>query len=349
MKKIGSLLILCALALLVSGCAIGGDVVRVTDVTAKADKGLGQKELARLAEIKGTEQKGKNGSGLSQVIKETPNYTLTEYLRLHPEAINPAAMDYKVGGYDTLDIMVYEEADLSRQGVRVSPDGQITFPLIGRVQVGDLTASEIERRVANKLAQGQFLNNAHVSVTVSGYNSRKFMVLGPVNQPGTYPLKAQERVLDAISKAGGIDFQQGGNELMIVRTLSPDRAAEKKVVIRISLPALLNEGDQASNLLLLDKDLLYFPKVKHFYILGQVQKPGSFPYHGKNISLVEAISMAGGFTELASRNRTRIVRLEGEKELLIEVKVDAIPRAGKKGQDVTIAPGDVIIVPESFF
>jgi polysaccharide export outer membrane protein len=215
--------------------------------------------------------------------------------------------------------------------------------------VGDLTASEIEKLLSNKLAQGQYLNNAHVSVTVSGYNSKKFIVLGPVKQPGTYPLKAQERVLDALSKAGGIDFQQGGNELIIIRTQNSPNAGENKVVIRISLPALLNQGDQQSNLLLTNKDLLYIPKVEHFYILGQVQQPGSFPYLGQKITLVEAISMAGGFTEIAARNRTRIVRLDGNKETVIQVKVDAITGAGKKGQDVKILPGDVIVVPESFF
>ena len=59
--------------------------------------------------------------------------------------------------------------------------------------------------------------------------------------------------------------------------------------------------------------------------------------------------MAGGFTNIAARNRTRIVRVENGMEKIIEVKVDAITKAGKKGQDVRIWPGDVIIVPESFF
>ena len=68
-----------------------------------------------------------------------------------------------------------------------------------------------------------------------------------------------------------------------------------------------------------------------------------------DITLVEAISMAGGFTKIAARNRTRIVRMEDGIEKIIVVKVDAITRAGKKGQDILLRPGDVIVVPESFF
>ena len=82
---------------------------------------------------------------------------------------------------------------------------------------------------------------------------------------------------------------------------------------------------------------------------GQVKQPGSFLYLEKDITLVEAISMAGGFTNIAARNRTRIVRMEDGEEKIIEVKVDAITKSGMKGHDVRILPGDVIIVPESFF
>jgi polysaccharide export outer membrane protein len=59
--------------------------------------------------------------------------------------------------------------------------------------------------------------------------------------------------------------------------------------------------------------------------------------------------MAGGFTRIASRNKTRIIRVEEGVEKIIQVKVDAITKAGKKIQDVVIQPNDVIVVPESFF
>jgi len=355
MRNVFLLIICISLFTLMGACSIGGDVVSVIDVAEKEEiTGLDQAERDRLAKIKEAEQKESNGHGLNHVIKATPSYDVAEYLSLRPDANNPAARDYTVGGNDVLNINVYEEADLSRQGICVSAEGYISFPLINRVAVGGLTTSEIATRISDRLAEGQFLIDAHVSVTVGDYKSKQFMVLGPVKVPGSYPLKADERVLDALSRAGGIGSggvlsDKAGSELMIIRTEQANTANERKVVVRINLQALLDEGDQSSNLLLEDGDVLYISKAERFYILGQVKKPGSFFYLDKDITLVEAISMAGGFTTIAARNRTRIVRVEDGRETIIKVKVDAITKSGKKGQDVGILPGDVIVVPESFF
>lgn len=341
-----AMILLCGL---MAACAGRGDVVRVIDVGEENAADIDHSDLERLKKIKAAEDKDTNGLGLNTVIASTPSLDIAGYLMREPDANNPAARDYTVGGYDRLDITVYEEEDLSRQDIPVSADGFISFPLINRVAVSGLTTTEIADKISTLLAQGQFLIDAHVSVTVSQYRSKQYMVLGPIKLPGSYPLETHERVLDAISRAGGLLEDQAGRELMIIRTENPDDADERKVVIRINLQALLNQGDQLSNILLQDKDLVYITKAERFYILGQVQRPGSFYYIDKKITLVEAIGMAGGFTRIAARNRTRIVRMQEGEEKIIEVKVDAITKAGKKAQDVPILPGDVIIVPESFF
>ena len=335
--------------ILVNACSSGKNAVRVIDVGKDGTNGLSQKELARLAEIKAATKSDNNNHGLKNIIKGTQNYTVSEYLVDNPDAENPVALDYRVGGYDVLDIKVYEEEDLSRTDVRVSADGFISFPMVGRIKVDGLITSDIEKLISYKLAQGQFLIDAHVSVMVKVYKSKQFMVLGLVNAPGAYPLKAQERVIDGLSESGGLVSGQSSSEMMIIRTQHPDTKQERKIVIRIDLFALLHEGDQQSNLLLMDKDLLYLPKAEQFYLIGQIKNPGSFDYTDKKITLVEAISKAGGFTNIAARNRTRIVRVENGEEKIIVVNVNAITKSGKKAQDIRIRPGDIIIVPESYF
>ena len=330
---------------MISACTTGKDVVRVIEVKNGENRGLSKTDLAELAKIKTEKKSENNGQGLNDVIKGTQNFSVTQYLDARPDANNPIARDYRVGGYDILDITVYEEDDLSLKGVRISADGFITFPLIGRMMVEGLSTSEIEKLISNTLAQGQFIIDAQVSVVVVDYRSKQFMVLGPVKAPGSYPLKVRERVIDGISRAGGMVFEQGSNEMMIIRTENPDTEQERKIAIRIDISALLHEGDQQSNLLLVDRDLLYIPKAEQFYIIGEVKNPGSFYYRKKDITLVEAISMAGGFNEWAVPNRTRIVRMEDGIEKIIEVKVDAITEDGQKGQDILIQPGDFIVVP----
>ena len=334
---------------MVGACASGGEVVKVTELEEGRLKDLKSEERAKIEEIKKSRQTSGIDATISNVIQKTPQFLVSEYLMKFPRAREHTGRDYTVGGYDVLKMTVYEEADLSREAVRISADGYISFPLIGRVDVNGLTTSEIEDLISGKLAGGQYLLDAHVSVMVTGYNSKRFLTLGAVKNSGGYPLQAQERVLDAISRAGGINFEQAGKKGMIIRTVNQDANNGQKIVINLDLQGLLKGGDQISNIFLEDKDVLYVPTAEHFYIMGQVKNPGSYLLTERRITLVEAISMAGGFTPIAGRNRTRIIRVESGVEQIIVVKVDAITNAGKKIQDVLIRPEDIIVVPESFF
>jgi polysaccharide export outer membrane protein len=335
--------------LMLFGCGLTRDVVHITTLSEKEPfSDLGEKERAKIAEIKKARKMQKD-QGLENVIQQTRNLTVRQYLSQYKNVNKSEAYDYKVGGYDVIDITIFEEPDLSRQNIRVTGEGYISFPFIGRLYVENKTTTEIAKLIESRLAEGQFILDAHVSVDVREYRSKQYMVLGAVEDPGTYSLQGQEKVLDAISKAGGIDFEEGTNEGMIIRTVNNNMDNEHKITIRIDFAELLKGSSPESNLLLMNNDLLYVPEVEYFYIIGEVKKPGSYPYNKKDISLVEAISIAGGFTQISARNRTRIVRLEEGREKIITVKVDAITDAGRKAQDVLIRAGDVVVVPESFF
>jgi len=336
-------------ALLISACGVGGEVVKVTTVEKGSYSGIEQEEMQKIREIKKTRGSRGVDNGLMAMIEETRHFSVVDYLTQHPEAKGHAGGDYTVGGYDILSIIVYEEADLSREAVRVSADGFISFPLVGRIKVEGLTTSEIEQLISNTLAEEQYLLDAHVSVMVTAYNSKHFLVLGAAKNPGSYSLKARERVLDAISRSGGIDMEHAGKKGMIIRTENSESSHERKIVISLDLRDLLKGRDQISNIFLMDKDVFFIPTADHFYIIGQVKNPGAYALPEREITLVEAISLAGGFTPIAARNRTRIIRVEDGTEKIIQVKVDAITKAGKKIHDVLLKPDDVIVIPESFF
>jgi len=351
-----SLIIVAVAVYAVAACVTTGDVVKVEVVKEDAYKDLKESERTALEEIRKSSTAKKIDSKLSHVIDKTPQFSVTEYLDKYPEASVPVSKNYRVGGYDVLNIMIYEEEDLSRTALQVSADGYITFPLIGQIKIDNLTTAEIGKLISSKLAQEQFLLNAHVSVMVADYKSKRVLVLGSINNPGSYALQARERVLDALSKAGGIWRRTGvsakssaGKKGLIIRTQNPDTPKESKIVININLKGLLEDGDQIANLYMQDKDVLFIPAAENFYIIGQVREPGSFALTDREITLVEAISRAGGFTPIAARDRARIIRVEAGVEKIITVNVDAITDAGKKIQDVIIQPNDVIVVPESFF
>jgi polysaccharide export outer membrane protein len=85
---------------------------------------------------------------------------------------------------------------------------------------------------------------------------------------------------------------------------------------------------------------------KKVYILGQVGHPGTFPY-SPSMTVVEAITVAGGFTQLAAKNDTTITRIDQGKETKMKVPVADIGEG--KARNVFLRPGDIISVPERLF
>jgi polysaccharide export outer membrane protein len=85
---------------------------------------------------------------------------------------------------------------------------------------------------------------------------------------------------------------------------------------------------------------------KKVYILGQVAKPGTFTYT-PSMSVVEAITVAGGFTPLAAKNDTTITRLADGKKSIVKVPVEDIGVG--RAKNVYLQPGDIISVPERLF
>lgn len=110
---------------------------------------------------------------------------------------------------------------------------------------------------------------------------------------------------------------------------------------------------------LLARDYLVNPQVQVFietyhsrsvFVTGAVDKPGSYPLPtGKPTTLMEAVTLAGGFTEDAAVNSTRIIRIENGRETTVNVKANDIIKKGDKSKDVEVRPNDVVFVPESFF
>ena len=87
---------------------------------------------------------------------------------------------------------------------------------------------------------------------------------------------------------------------------------------------------------------------QQFYVVGSVVKPGIYPYKPDD-TILDAILRAGGFTEFASRNSTKLVRETEGKTRTIQVKMKDVMEKGEMDKNVAIMPGDMIIVPESFF
>ena len=87
---------------------------------------------------------------------------------------------------------------------------------------------------------------------------------------------------------------------------------------------------------------------KEIFVIGEVEKSGSIPMLGKYITVLEAITKAGGFTNIAAPNRTTVVRVEDGVEKTIRVNLNKVKK-GDKSLDITLRAGDVVVVPERHF
>lgn len=85
---------------------------------------------------------------------------------------------------------------------------------------------------------------------------------------------------------------------------------------------------------------------KQIFVFGEVQNPGSFPYR-TDISIIEAFALAGGFSERASSNNTKLTRVIDGVEMQIRIPMQEIVEG--RQQNLSLLPGDVIYVPESAY
>lgn len=248
-------------------------------------------------------------------------------------AAAPDNIDYRVGEGDVLKVMVYDNPDLETT-TRISGNGTILFPLIGEVFIDNFTVSEVAQILSRKLAQGYILD-PQVSVFVEEFRSQKTVIMGEVKLPGLYELSGPSSLMEVISKAGGLTADAG--DLVTIKRKNPDKS-DLDQIISVNLKNLLEKKENASNLIIMDGDSVFVPRAGVFYVTGQVKKPAAYKLE-EGTSVIKAITMAGGFTELAAQRKVQIIRKVEEREVVLK----------KVPLHTPILADDVIVVPESFF
>ncbi|MBB5190809.1 polysaccharide export outer membrane protein [Silvimonas terrae] len=237
--------------------------------------------------------------------------------------------EYRLGTGDVLKISVYDHPELEKE-IQVSQEGTITYPMIGTVSVKGKTFSEAEALIAKKLVDGDFIKKPNVNILVSQYKSQMVSVVGEVNHPGRFPLDSSINVVDLLALAGGISVN-GGDRIFLVRD---NQRTE------ILLPRLVSGGDGAAVLdtKLKNGDVIYVPRMAMVYVYGDVNRAGGFRLE-QNMSVMQALSLAGGYTTRASHSSLVVTRTSADGKV---TRMDAKP-------DDHLQENDVVFVPESIF
>lgn len=267
---------------------------------------------------------------------------------------NAAEADsYLLGPDDQITIRVLQAPELADKPVRIDMNGYIELPFVGRLHAGGLTVDALRQELTRQF--GSIIRDPQVSVSVEEFRSQPVSVMGAVNTPGVLQLRGHKTLIEMLTMAGGLR-QDSGSFVNITRDLrwgplplpnAKDDGTGKYSTASVDLKLLMEAKDPSQNIVVRADDVITVPRAQMVYVIGEVLKTGGYVLNDReHMSLLEALSLAGGVNRTASPQHARILRArEGaERE---EIAVDLNKILEGKGSDVELRAQDILFVPSS--
>jgi polysaccharide export outer membrane protein len=253
-------------------------------------------------------------------------------------AADEQAPQILIGPGDLLNVDVFDTPELSGP-LRVGQNGAINMTILGTVQVEGLNAKEAARAIENALRAQGILVDPHVTVGISEFASQGATVMGEVRQPGLYPTLGSRTLLDMLAVSGG-PMPTAGKIATIIHRDDPQHP------INVALAPNARALAHQQNPVILPGDIIVINKSGVIYILGDVTRPGGFLIDsGEHLSLMQALTLAGGWDKTAALSRAILVRkVPAGRE---EVKLDLKHVTFGQQADVSVEDGDILYIPSS--
>jgi polysaccharide export outer membrane protein len=292
------------------------------------------------------------------------NSDLDKFAKLRQERPHEKSVtDYPVGPGDVLEISVPAIDELKGRTVRVSGDGTIALPFLGKMHAAGMTEEQLREKMVQVLHK--YMHNPRVAIFVKEYRSRQVAVLGAVLKPGLYSVNTgADTILDMISQAGGItsgadprlyfipaELANSGEIKKITATLPQSLLAQdpsplilkRTDPIHIDLKEIALGGYQDYlSLSVLPGDVIMVPGGGQVLVEGWVEKPGAYNVT-PGITVSGVVVAAGGPLYPADTTDVKVIRSEkGGKKTFFTADLEKI----KKGDspDITLQGGDIVEV-----
>jgi len=248
---------------------------------------------------------------------------------------------YTFGPGDVVNISFFGRPSLQRDGMRIAPDGTLSYLQANSVDVAGLTIDGIREVFEQELSR--FYRNVRLIVTPGELASKKYIILGKVIDKGVFVLDRPITVLEAIARSRGIETGLFEQRTVEVADLDRSFIIRRGDRLDVDLGALYYRGDLSQNVSLEPGDYIYIASnlTNEFYVFGEVAMPGTQGLT-TNMTVVAAITRREGFTEDAWKRRVLLVRGSIDEPEVRIVDVNAILKGSIP--DVRIEPGDIIYV-----
>ena len=160
-------------------------------------------------------------------------------------------LEYRIGPEDVLHISVWKDEDLDRE-VLVRPDGGISFPLVGDIQVSGRTPLEVQDEIRSRLSR--YVPDAEVTVSVEKISGYTVFIIGEVNEPGQHTLGRYVDVVQALTLAGGTTPYASESNIRVLR-----RQDGREVVYRVNFKDIKRGRKLQQNIILQSGDVVVVP------------------------------------------------------------------------------------------
>jgi polysaccharide export outer membrane protein len=240
--------------------------------------------------------------------------------------------EYILGPEDKLKVSVFRQDEMTKE-LTISASGMISYYLIGDMDASGLTAFQLRDRLQAKLAQ--YIKAPEVYVEILEHRSHKVFVLGQVKNPGVYRMKNDFSLLEAVSESGGITRDAYLDGAYVVR--------EGKVLI-VNFYELIEKGNMNENIPLLKGDVIYVPDNRDHkvFVLGEVRNQAAIPMRAQ-LTLIEAVAEAGGFTQDAKKDSIVIMRGNLSEPEVMQINAEDLNVAAS----IPLKRGDIVYVASS--